>query len=284
MGTQVDIDRLPSIPEPMQGMFDDLLLMGPALNTGPLFDRNLQNAPYTKAAELAEHPAIKRTGAVEAPTSFVPVEPGSRSTALSTVLASSTSPTLGSRQALPSQEHETFLPAFMCPAAQLPGTRPRRQDFKYDPFEILEAAESGTCEGSAPDFEALEQDTKVRRSGRQCKRKASMSSDSDADWAPVQEKRPVGRPIAYKGDPDSPLLSEGERRQVKRRIANRISASRVRQRKQEENSELREQLVASLQREQAMMEHIRTTERQMTTMHDQIGVLQKQLAMTTPLG
>lgn len=48
----------------------------------------------------------------------------------------------------------------------------------------------------------------------------------------------MGRPIAYKGDPDSILLTEGERRKVKRRIANRDSARRVRARRAETLEEL----------------------------------------------
>ena len=42
----------------------------------------------------------------------------------------------------------------------------------------------------------------------------------------------VGRPIAYKGDPNAPNLTEAERRRIKRRIANRESARRVRARRQ----------------------------------------------------
>lgn len=46
-----------------------------------------------------------------------------------------------------------------------------------------------------------------------------------------QEKKKVGRPIAYVGDPDDPNLTPEQRRRVKRRIANRESARRVRNRK-----------------------------------------------------
>lgn len=42
----------------------------------------------------------------------------------------------------------------------------------------------------------------------------------------------VGRPIAYKGDPNATDLTEAERRRIKRRIANRESARRVRARRQ----------------------------------------------------
>lgn len=49
-----------------------------------------------------------------------------------------------------------------------------------------------------------------------------------------KEKKKVGRPIAYTGDPNDPSLTEAERRRVKRRIANRESARRVRQRRLQE--------------------------------------------------
>ena len=43
----------------------------------------------------------------------------------------------------------------------------------------------------------------------------------------------MGRPIAYQGDPNAPHLTEQERRRIKRRIANRESARRVRNKRQE---------------------------------------------------
>ena len=51
---------------------------------------------------------------------------------------------------------------------------------------------------------------------------------------PLQKKVPkkLGRPVTFKGDPESAALSDGERRCVKRRIANRESARRVRQKRQ----------------------------------------------------
>ncbi len=45
-------------------------------------------------------------------------------------------------------------------------------------------------------------------------------------------KRKVGRPIADHRHPDSPSLTPQERRRIKRRIANRESARRVRARRQ----------------------------------------------------
>lgn len=54
----------------------------------------------------------------------------------------------------------------------------------------------------------------------------------------TKNRRRAGRPITYKGDPDAKNLTEGERRKVKRRIANRESARRVRARKAETLEEL----------------------------------------------
>ena len=44
-----------------------------------------------------------------------------------------------------------------------------------------------------------------------------------------KEKKKVGRPITYVGDPEAVDLTEEERRTIRRRIANRESARRVRQ-------------------------------------------------------
>jgi len=54
----------------------------------------------------------------------------------------------------------------------------------------------------------------------------------------IKPKKKVGRPITYNGDPNAPELTEGERRKVKRRIANRESARRVQQRRKEMIDEL----------------------------------------------
>ena len=48
----------------------------------------------------------------------------------------------------------------------------------------------------------------------------------------IKGKKKVGRPLAYKGDPDAPELTEVERRRIKRRTANRESARRVRSKRQ----------------------------------------------------
>jgi hypothetical protein len=50
-------------------------------------------------------------------------------------------------------------------------------------------------------------------------------------WLQPTEKRRVGRPIEYYGDADAPNLTSAERRRIRRRIANRESARRVRSRR-----------------------------------------------------
>ncbi|CAL5226705.1 g9556 [Coccomyxa viridis] len=50
----------------------------------------------------------------------------------------------------------------------------------------------------------------------------------------VTTKRKVGRPIAYQGEPDSPDLEPEQRQIILRRIANRRSAQRGRERRQNE--------------------------------------------------
>ena len=47
-------------------------------------------------------------------------------------------------------------------------------------------------------------------------------------------KRKVGRPITYQGDPFSPDVTPEQRRLILRRVANRESARRVRDRRHEE--------------------------------------------------
>jgi len=66
--------------------------------------------------------------------------------------------------------------------------------------------------------------------------RTSDSDNSDKMNAPPDSprkgKRKVGRPISYQGDINSPLLSEAERRRMKRRVDNRESARRVRNKRQ----------------------------------------------------
>ena len=64
-----------------------------------------------------------------------------------------------------------------------------------------------------------------------------------------KKRRNVGRPITYRGDPNSKALTEVERRKIKRRIANRESARRVRAKRAETLDELQVKVSVSLQRD-----------------------------------
>ena len=52
------------------------------------------------------------------------------------------------------------------------------------------------------------------------------------------------RPIAYTGDPESADLTPAERRRIKRRIANRESARRVRARRQDQIEDMAQKVRA----------------------------------------
>jgi len=54
----------------------------------------------------------------------------------------------------------------------------------------------------------------------------------------VEVRRRVGRPVMHGGDPNDQRLTEKERRRIRRRIANRESAQRVRYRRREEMEEM----------------------------------------------
>lgn len=67
-------------------------------------------------------------------------------------------------------------------------------------------------------------------------------SGSGATTATGEPRRRIGRPIAYTGDPDAQHLTEIERRHIKRRIANRESARRVRRKRQNALEDMKERL------------------------------------------
>jgi len=69
-----------------------------------------------------------------------------------------------------------------------------------------------------------------------------------------KERRKVGRPIIHKGDPDDPGLTEKQRGRLKRRIANRESARRVRNRRQKEMEELQIRMDEVLEKNRQLQE------------------------------
>jgi hypothetical protein len=98
---------------------------------------------------------------------------------------------------------------------------------------------------------------------------------------PAKEKRKVGRPIAYCGDPNSPDLTPAERRRIKRRIANRESARRVRARRQDM---IEEMAIKARQMEDQNMQlanHASTVEQQHAAMMAQLGEFNQRLQQTT---
>ena len=56
------------------------------------------------------------------------------------------------------------------------------------------------------------------------------------------KKKKLGRPLAYSGDSNAPELTEQERRIIKRRMATRDSARRVRHKRQEETEDMQIQV------------------------------------------
>ncbi|BDA47047.1 probable bZIP transcription factor 11 at N-terminal half [Coccomyxa sp. Obi] len=87
------------------------------------------------------------------------------------------------------------------------------------------------------------------------------------------EKKRVGRPIAYKGDPNSPNLTEEERRRIKRRIANRESARRVRQKRQDVMEELQVKINALQAQNQRLMAHVGEVEAHKSMLTGQVTAL-----------
>ncbi|KAK9802899.1 hypothetical protein WJX73_003452 [Symbiochloris irregularis] len=101
-----------------------------------------------------------------------------------------------------------------------------------------------------------------RRSQRQ-RSQTSYATDGGADSDEQEVRRHkgrVGRPILYRGDPEAPHLSDGERRKIKRRIANRESARRVREKKQETSEHLQTEMDELRTYVTAMEDHVEETD------------------------
>ena len=59
-----------------------------------------------------------------------------------------------------------------------------------------------------------------------------------SEWWQGTRKRGRGRPVIYQGDPDAPGLDPEQRKLLQRRISNRDSARRTRERHQEQAASL----------------------------------------------
>ncbi|KAK9824564.1 hypothetical protein WJX72_011336 [[Myrmecia] bisecta] len=74
--------------------------------------------------------------------------------------------------------------------------------------------------------------------------KRQMAAEKAAAEKVAADQRRMGRPVAYEGDPDSSQLTAEERRRIRRRINNRESARRVREKRQEIMDRITEQMRA----------------------------------------
>ncbi|EFN57345.1 hypothetical protein CHLNCDRAFT_57178 [Chlorella variabilis] len=136
------------------------------------------------------------------------------------------------------------------------------------PQKTAVASGQGTCVGGKPATRTYQLRTRssslraawveMEPEGKATGAAAEASTDSDGEAAQSgsdkedeeeqqqkqeeKEKAPsrkrVGRPLAYNGNPDAPHLTDQERRKIKRRIANRESARRVRAKRAELMDEL----------------------------------------------
>lgn len=115
----------------------------------------------------------------------------------------------------------------------------------------------------------------------------SAESDSELDWASEDAAKgrtrgrrgrgKVGRPIKFKGDPNAPHLTEDERRRIKRRIANRESARRVRHKKLAALTDVQAQLEEARDREQQISERLIDVDSISRSMHQELQDVRKQL-------
>lgn len=119
----------------------------------------------------------------------------------------------------------------------------------------------------------------------------SRRDNSDALYAPGQKspvtgvrsknRRRADRPITYKSDPDAQNLTEGERRKVKRRIANRESAWRVRARRAETLGEQQIKMGHLTDANINHLDHVTEAEESKGDVQEQIRLFQHRLQETT---
>jgi FtsZ-binding cell division protein ZapB len=107
---------------------------------------------------------------------------------------------------------------------------------------------------------------------------ASAEQRSEADEDAQPKKKKVGRPIAYKGDINSPHLTEAERRRIKRRVANRESARRVRQKRQETMEELQIRMGKVKEENAALANYLTEVQGQKQELQAQLARLQGEWA------
>lgn len=175
------------------------------------------------------------------------------------------------------------------------------------PQKTAVASGQGTCVGGKPATRTYQLRTRssslraawveMEPEGKATGAAAEASTDSDGEAAQSgsdkedeeeqqqkqeeKEKAPsrkrVGRPLAYNGNPDAPHLTDQERRKIKRRIANRESARRVRAKRAELMDELQIKCTTLGQQNARLMTHVALMENQKAVLAQQVGVLQEKL-------
>ena len=88
----------------------------------------------------------------------------------------------------------------------------------------------------------------------------------------------LGRPITFTGDPMAKDLTEDERRRLKRRIANRESARRVRQKRQELLEELQQKVTQMTHQNARLLTHIASAEHGRQNLQSQVILLRERFA------
>ncbi|DBB05645.1 TPA: hypothetical protein ACH3X1_012262 [Trebouxia sp. C0004] len=96
-----------------------------------------------------------------------------------------------------------------------------------------------------------------------------------------KNRRRVGHSITSKGDPDAKNLTEGERPKVKRRIANRESARRVRARRAETLGELQIKMGHLTDANTKHLDRVTEAEECKDDVQEQIQLFQDRLQETT---
>ncbi|CAL5225892.1 g8679 [Coccomyxa viridis] len=138
------------------------------------------------------------------------------------------------------------------------------------PFGNEELLQSGRIQSFSMEQDDHTSDEEDPSEDESCLRRSARNHGTDRLHSSPREKRKVGRPIIYSGDPDAPDLTPQERRRIRRRIANRESARRVRAKRQDlieemsikaqEMQEVNAKLVARAQsveeKHNQMMQHV----------------------------
>lgn len=103
----------------------------------------------------------------------------------------------------------------------------------------------------------------------------ATSSGGGSDRSGGRLKKPLGRPIAFQGDPTG--LTEAERRHIRRRELNRASARRVRAKASATLSELATRMAQMEQHNAALASQVATVEADRAALQQQVATMGQQL-------